>query len=349
MSSSPDAESAPGATGPARSANSGHDADLIDPVIGAPAGASELHADRQPVRGLIYGVTAYLLWGLFPLFWPLLAPASALEVLSHRIVWSLLFLAVVLTISRRWDTFRAVWGDGRVRLLLVGAAITIAINWGVFIYAVMHEHVVESAFGYFINPLISVAMGVLILGEKLRPAQWFALGLAVLAVVELAVTYGHLPWIALVLAFSFATYGLLKKVANADPWASLTLETAYLAPVALGYLLVLAVLGVGTFATMSLGHSTLLASAGVVTAVPLLFFGAAAIRLPLSVLGLLLYINPTVQFIIGITVFDEQMPASRWVGFILVWTALIIFTVDALRPRRTTTTETGGAGSEASG
>lgn len=306
----------------------------IDPVVGAPAGASELHADRQPLRGLAYGVAAYLLWGLFPLFWPLLQPAGALEILSHRIVWSLIFLALVLTVTRRWSTFADVWRDRRVRLLLVGAAVTIAINWGVFIFAVLQGEVVQSALGYFINPLLSVAMGVLFLGERLRPAQWFALALAVIAVAELTFSYGRLPWIALVLAFSFATYGLVKKVANADPWASLTLETSYLAPVAVVYLVALGAMGIGTFGTISAGHTLLLASAGVVTAIPLLLFGAAAIRLPLSVLGLLLYVNPTVQFLIGITVFDERMPPSRWFGFALVWAALVIFTLDALKGRR---------------
>lgn len=285
-------------------------------------------------RGVLLGVAAYVMWGAFPLYFPLLEPAGAIEVLAHRVLWSLITMWLIVAIGRRTDAVRAVVADRRTRLLLLGAAVTITSNWGTYIYGVTHDHVVETALGYFINPLVTVLLGVIVLRERLRPLQWAALGIAAVAVLVLAVDYGHPPWIALVLAFSFGTYGLAKKSAGVGAIESLTVETSFLAPLAIGYLAVLTASGSSTFGTEGTGHALLLASAGVVTAVPLMCFGAAATRVPLVTLGLLQYLAPILQFLLGITWFHETMPTGRWIGFALVWAALVLFTVEAVRHQR---------------
>ena len=282
-------------------------------------------------RGFLYGVAAYLLWGLFPLYWPLLEPAGAVEILAHRVAWSVLTMLVVVAASRRLPELRALFTRHRARNLLTVAAVVIAINWGTYIYGVNNHRVVETSLGYFINPLVTVLMGVLILRERLRAWQWVALGIATVAVVGLAVEYGHPPWIALVLAFSFGTYGLAKKQADVEAVESLTFETLVLAPVALGYLFWLGASGDSHFTGHGAGHMLLLASTGIITAVPLLFFGGAAIRVPMTTLGLLQYLAPILQFLLGVTVLDEHMSTMRWLGFALVWVALVIFTLDATR------------------
>jgi chloramphenicol-sensitive protein RarD len=282
-------------------------------------------------RGFLYGVAAYLLWGLFPLHWPLLEPAGAVEILAHRVAWSVLTMLVVVAASRRLPELRALFTRHRARNLLTIAAVVIAINWGTYIYGVNNHRVVETSLGYFINPLVTVLMGVLILRERLRAWQWVALGIATVAVVGLAVEYGHPPWIALVLAFSFGTYGLAKKQADVEAVESLTFETLVLAPIALGYLFWLGASGDSHFTGHGAGHVLLLASCGIVTAVPLLFFGAAAIRVPMTTLGLLQYMTPSLQFVLGVTLLDEHMSTMRWIGFALVWVALVIFTLDATR------------------
>ncbi len=284
-------------------------------------------------RGFLYGVGAYLLWGLFPLYWPLLKPAGALEILSHRIAWSLITMTVVLLLAGRTAQFRAILATPRSRRLLTLAAVVVAVNWGTYIWGVNHHRVVETALGYFINPLVTVLMGVVILGERLRRWQWIAVGIAALAVVGLAVEYGRPPWVALILAFSFGTYGLAKKQAGVDSVESLTFETLVLAPVAVAFLLWLNLSGRGHFAGYGVGHATLLALTGVVTAVPLILFGAAAIRVPMTTLGLLQYLAPVLQFGLGVLVLHEHMTLMRWVGFGLVWVALAIFTVDSLQHR----------------
>jgi len=279
-------------------------------------------------RGIAYGVGAYALWGLFPLFWPLLEPASPVEVLSQRVLWSLVVVAVLLQATRSW---RALAEAGRAeggRLTL--AAALLALNWGVYIYGVNSGQVVETSLGYFINPLVSVALGVVVLGERLRPVQQVAVGLAALGVLVLTVLAGHVPTIALVLALSFGTYGLLKKQAGVGAVASLGVETAVLAPVALVYLLV----SEGTFSGHGPDHALLLVSTGVVTAVPLLLFGAAATRVPLTTLGLLQYLAPTLQLLIGVLVQDERFGAAQACGFGLVWLALAVFTADLLHRHR---------------
>jgi chloramphenicol-sensitive protein RarD len=281
-------------------------------------------------RGLIYGLAAYLLWGLFPLYFPLLDPTPPVEILAHRIVWSLIVLLIVLAVTGRWSWIRPVLRDRRRRILLPAAAVTIAINWGVYIYGVNSEQVVQTSLGYFINPLVSVLFGVVLLKERLRRPQWAAVGLGAIAVVVLTVDYGGLPWIALTLAVSFGTYGLVKKTLDMGAVESLSAETAILAPVAAVYLIFLASTGSSSFVTEGPRMAVLLASLGVITVVPLLFFGASATRIPLTWIGLLQYTAPVLQFLIGVYVYNEPMPASRWIGFALVWSALIVLAVDSL-------------------
>lgn len=288
----------------------------------------------QARRGLGFGVAAYLMWGLFPLYWPLLEPAGAVEILAHRISWSLLTMLVVVVASRRLPQLRSLWVRHRARNLLTLAAVVIAVNWGTYIWGVNNERVVETSLGYFINPLVTVLMGVLILRERLRPGQWVAIGIATVAVLGLAVEYGHPPWVALVLALSFGTYGLAKKQANVEAVESLTFETLILAPVALAYLFWLGAAGDSNFGNHGAGHAVLLALTGVITAIPLLCFGSAAIRVPMTTLGLLQYLAPVIQFLLGVTLLGEQMSTMRWVGFVLVWVALVIFTVEAGQFRR---------------
>ena len=286
-------------------------------------------------RGAVYGAAAYLLWGLFPLYWPLLEPAGAVEILAHRIVWSLVVVVVVLTVTHAWSWLPRLGHDpvNVVRLSL--AATLIAGNWAVYIWAVNNEHVVETSLGYFINPVVTVLIGVLLLHERLRPVQWAAIGLGGVAVIVLTLDYGRLPWIALALAFSFATYGLLKKQVGPRVGAvqSLTVETGVLFLPALAFLVVLDARGDGQFGHSGGGHGLLLASAGLATAIPLLFFASAARRVPLSTLGLLQYIAPVLQFGTGVLVYDEPMPPSRLAGFALVWVALVLLSVDGIRHR----------------
>jgi chloramphenicol-sensitive protein RarD len=285
-------------------------------------------------RGLVFGLGAYLLWGVFPLYFPLLEPTSPVEILAHRIVWSFLVLLVVLTVTRRWSWIPPLRSDRRRLLLLAAAAITIALNWGVYIYGVNSNQVVQTSLGYFINPLVSVLFGVLLLNERLRRPQWMAVGLGAIAVVVLTVDYGGLPWIALVLAFSFGTYGLIKKILDMGAVESLSTETALLTPVAAGYLGVVMINGTSGMLSEGPQMSLLLASTGLVTVVPLLLFGAAATRIPLTWIGLLQYTAPVLQFLIGVLVYDEPMPASRWVGFTLVWCALLMLAVDSAAAAR---------------
>ena len=278
---------------------------------------------------------AYLLWGLFPLYWPLLRPAAAVEILAHRVVWSGVVVAAILALTGGFAWMRSL--DRRRAGLLALAAVLISVNWGMFIYGVNSDQVVETSLGYFINPLVTVALAVAVLGERLRRRQLVAVGIAALAVIVLTIDYGRPPWIALTLAFSFALYGLVKKRADVDGIRSLAVETSFLAAPALGYLLWLGATGAGTFTSEGPGHTALLMAGGVATAVPLMLFGVAAIRVPLTTLGLLQYMTPTMQFLIGVLLYGEPMPLSRLVGFVLVWVALALFTVDAVRATRAAT------------
>ncbi|MEW2137145.1 EamA family transporter RarD [Streptomyces sp. NPDC005409] len=293
-----------------------------------------MKADNEQRTGLLYGFGAYGMWGLVPLFWPLLKPSGAIEILAHRMVWSLAVVGLALLVLRRWGWIRELVRRPRKLGLTALAALLITVNWGVYIWSVNNGQVVEASLGYFINPLVSIALGVLVLGERLRRVQWTAVGLSFAAVLVLAVGYGRPPWISLILASSFATYGLIKKKLNMGGLESLTAETAVLFPPALAYVLWLGATSQSTFASQGVGHSLLLASTGLVTAIPLVFFGAAAIRVPLSTLGLLQYLAPVFQFGLGVLYFHEAMPPERWVGFSLVWAALALLTWDALRTAR---------------
>lgn len=296
-----------------------------------PAPVTARSGDRQPeAYGTAAAVGAYTLWGLAPLYWPLVDRAAPLEILAHRVVWTLAFVAVLLWLVGGWPSVVAAVTARRTRLLLAVAALLVTVNWGVFIWGVTNGYVLEASLGYFINPLISVLLGVLVLGERLRSLQWLAVGLGAVGVLVITVGYGRLPWVSLALAMSFGLYGLTKKKAGVDAIPSLAVETAYATPFAAGYLIWLAAAGTATFASFGAGHALLLAGAGAVTAVPLLLFGAAAVRIPLSTLGILQYIGPALQFVLGLLVFGETMTPTRWAGFLLVWVALAVFTIDLL-------------------
>lgn len=284
--------------------------------------------------GLLNGFAAYGMWGLVPLFWPLLKPAGAIEILAHRMAWSLVFVAIALLFVRRWAWAGELIRQPRRLALIALAAGVITINWGLYIWSVNTGHVVEASLGYFINPLVTIAIGVLLLKERLRPVQWAAVGVGFAAVIVLTIGYGQPPWISLILAFSFATYGLVKKKVNLGGVESLAAETAIQFLPAVGYLAWLSAQGESTFTSEGPGHVALLAATGVVTALPLVCFGAAAIRVPLSTLGLLQYLAPVFQFLLGVLYFHEAMPAERWAGFALVWLALTLLTADAWRSAR---------------
>ncbi|WP_037893584.1 EamA family transporter RarD [Streptomyces sp. NRRL WC-3626] len=289
-------------------------------------------AERR--TGLLNGFAAYGMWGLVPLFWPLLKPSGAVEILAHRMVWSLFFVGAALLFIRRWAWLGELLRQPRRLALVAVAAAVITVNWGVYIWAVNSGHVVEASLGYFINPLVTIAMGVLLLKERLRTAQWAAVGVGAAAVVVLTVGYGQPPWISLCLAFSFATYGLVKKKVDLGGVESLAVESAIQFLPAVAYLVWLGTRGDATFGAEGAGHAALLAASGIVTALPLVCFGAAAIRVPLSTLGLLQYMTPVFQFLLGVLYFKEAMPPERWAGFALVWLALTLLTWDALRTAR---------------
>jgi chloramphenicol-sensitive protein RarD len=291
-------------------------------------------AESERRKGLVYGAAAYVLWGAFPLFFPLLKPAGAGEILAHRIVWSLIAVAAVLGARSGFRGLVAAARDRRTLGLLAIAAVLIAVNWGTFIYAVNSDHVIESSLGYFITPLVSVLFGVLVFREHLRPRQIAALAVGAVAVAILTLDYGRLPWIALTLAASFGTYGLVKKLARVGAAESLALETLVLLVPAFGYIVALEAAGSGTFAHGSGGHALLLVLSGPITAVPLLLFSAAVTRVPLTVIGMLQYLAPVLQFAVGLLIVGEAMPATRWIGFGLVWLALVILSLDGLHATR---------------
>lgn len=309
------------------------------PPLAAGSGDRSAAGPGDLRRGTAAGVVAYVAWGLLPLYWRALGHSGASEIVADRIVWSLAFsLPVVAVLARRGRGVRAQFAflrRRRTRVLLAVAAVVIAVNWYVYIWAVDAGHVLDTSLGYYVNPLVTVVLGVSLLGERLRRVQWFALGVAAVAVVEMAVAAGTFPWIALVLAGSFGTYGLLKKQAGAPALESLAVENAVLLLPALAWLEHLARSGRGTATTAGHGHLLLVVGTGIITLIPLAAFAAAATRLPLVTLGLLQYLAPTLQFVLGLTVFGEGLSAPRLVGFCLVWGALAILTADALRTRRT--------------
>ena len=300
---------------------------------GGAAGAKAGVAARVTAGGLGFAASAYLLWGFLPLLFVSLAPSGAVEIVAWRIVLCLVFCVILLAVTGGWARFIAIARDRRAVATLALAAVFILVNWSIFIYATLTGHVVEAALGYFVNPIFTVLLGVFILRESLRPLQWVAIGVSAVAVVVLAVGYGSFPWIAVVLAMSFGFYGLVKKRVGTrvDAIGGLTVETAILAPLAVIALVVIAV-GPGlTLGANGVLHTALLLSVGVATAVPLILFAAAARRLPLVYLGLVQYVAPILQLIIGVAVLGEAMPPERWLGFGVVWLALAILTVDLFR------------------
>jgi chloramphenicol-sensitive protein RarD len=280
-------------------------------------------------RGVAAAIGAYSIWGLFPAFWPLLAPAVPVEVLAHRIVWTAVLMVGVISVLRGWSQLRALRPRGWAMVAAAGALITV--NWGLYIYAVFAGHVVEAALGYFVSPLVSVLLGVVVLRERLRMVQWVAVGLGAAAVVVITIEAGQLPWIALGLASSFGVYGLLKSMIPLSASAGVAAESLVLAPFAIAVVVAFEVSGAGTLTGHGVGHVLLLIVTGPVTAVPLMLYGAAARRVPLSTIGVLMYLNPILQFLWGVLVVGEAMPPTRWIGFVLVWVALAVFTVDLVR------------------
>jgi chloramphenicol-sensitive protein RarD len=289
---------------------------------------------RTPAAsGLLYGLSAYLLWGLFPLFWPLLEPANPLEILACRILFCFIVIAALLTARHELGGLRRL--DSGTLLRLCAAGVLIAVNWGIYIWGVNNGHVIETSLGYFINPLVTIGLGVVILRERLRAVQWAAVGLGIVAVAVISVDYGRPPWIALALASSFGAYGFLKKRVRASPPEGLFIEGAVTSVPALVILAILAVSANATFVghAANPGHLLLLASAGPITAVPLLFFAGAATRLPLSTMGLLQYVTPSMQFAIGVLILRETTSFALLCGFALVWIALAILGFDGIRHR----------------
>lgn len=287
-------------------------------------------------RGSVYGFSAYLLWGLFPLYFRLLDRSGAVEILAHRIFWSLLLCVLVVSVLRTWPQVRTALRSGRRAALLASAAAFIAVNWGVYVHTVNSGQVIEASLGYFINPLVTVLLGVVVLRERLRRLQWVAVGVGATAVTVLTLDYGRPPYLALTLAGSFGMYGLLKKRVGSTVGAltGLTTETMLLGPIALAVILTLQAGGDGHFTDDAPWQGLLLTSAGAVTLAPLLLFAAAARRVPLSTLGLLQYLTPVLQLLCGVVLLGEHMPPSRWIGFGLVWSALALLTADSLRAVR---------------
>lgn len=307
-----------------------------------PARSGVQPPDRSEAVGIAAGASAYTLWGLLTLYWPLLRGAGVIEVLAHRVVWALAVLLVVLAVRRRWGWLRELAARPRALAVLSVAAVLISVNWALFIWAATHRHVLEASLGYYVNPLVSVLLGVVVLRERLDGLRWVAVGLAALGVIWLTVDYGSPPWLSLGMAFSFAGYGLLKKLADVGPLESLGVETAVLFLPALLFLVWLAHTGQGVFfaggPTADPARDLLLVGAGLATAVPLLFFGAAAVRIPLSTVGMLQYLTPTLQLLIGVFVLHEPLHLSQLVGFAFVWAALVALTAAMLRRRNAVAT-----------
>ncbi|MGG5175117.1 EamA family transporter RarD [Pseudarthrobacter sp. J1763] len=285
---------------------------------------------------MLYGIAAYTLWGLLPLYFILLFPAGPVEIVAGRVLWSLIFCALLIAVTRTWAPLAAALKNPKVFWPLALAAGLIAINWLTYTYGVTTGQTVEASLGYFINPLVSVLLGVLVLKEKLRKLQWAAVGIGFIAVIVLTISYGKLPWIALTLALSFGFYGFVKKRVGSrvDALASLTVETVVLAPFAAVVMIILTVIGQATMTAQGPGHFWIMAASGVITAVPLLLFGASARRLPMTTIGLLQYFAPMLQFIFALTILGETMTIERWIGFGIVWLALLLLTVDMLSTNR---------------
>lgn len=284
-------------------------------------------------KGILYSVTVYVLWGFFPIYWKLLSHVPALQLLGHRIAWSFLMLLGVIFITKQWNEFRATLNARMFRIYLT-AALLIGVNWLTYVWAVNAGFIVETSLGYFINPLLSVLMGVLFLGERLRPMQGIPVALAAIGVAYLTFAYGQLPWIALLLAFTFGFYGLVKKLAPLGSLFGLTLETGILFAPALVYLGIVESNNTAAFLHSGITSDLLMIGAGLVTTIPLLMFASAAKQIPLTMIGLLQYIAPTIQFLIGVLIYKETFDQSRLIGFSIVWLALVIFWVESYLAKR---------------
>jgi len=284
--------------------------------------------------GLLFGISAYSLWGAFPLYWPLLEPANPLEIVSHRAVWTLIFCFIVLAATKALKSTLVTLKRPTVAVKLFLSSLLISINWLVYIWATNNEHVVEASLGYYINPLIIIGFGVIFLKEKMRPLQWAAVSIATIGVLVLTFDYGRLPWIALALALSWGSYGLIKKQLGLGALEGLAIETFISSFFYLAYLIYIGNQGTGQFGH-SWGLTALLISAGAVTAIPLLLFNGSTNRLPFTTIGLLQYITPTLQFSIGVWVLNEDMPTARWIGFLIIWAALVTLAIDLIRSSRT--------------
>jgi chloramphenicol-sensitive protein RarD len=283
------------------------------------------------VSGFVYALIAYGLWGAFPLYFALLDSVSPVEVVAHRVIWSLVFLLGIVAVTRGWRSIREIFRSRRSMVLLGLAAIAVTINWTTYVYAVSINQVVESSLGYFINPLVSVALGVLLLSERLRTGQWIAVGIAAIGVIIIGVGAGTIPIIGLMLALSFGFYGLLKKMAGVAAIPSLTIETMLLFPIAAAVLAVSEIQGNAAFVVGGLSISILLMLLGPVTAIPLLAYVGGANRLPLSILGIMQYLTPTVLFFLGITIFGQSVTPVEWIGYSTIWAALALFSFDTIR------------------
>lgn len=290
--------------------------------------------DKRYSAGLAFALTANIIWGSFPLYWALLPGVEALEILAHRIIWTLPFAAVMVSVGRQWRLVARVLRTPRQLALLTLTACLIALNWGLYIWSVTHGRVVEASLGYYLTPLVTVLLGVIAFGERPRRLQWLAVGFAVAGVAMLVIGVGHLPWVALTLATSFGLYGALRKRAVADSAAGLFLETAVLAPVALSGVLWLLLGGGGAFLHGGARTDLLLVGAGVMTAVPLLTYVAGARRLPMMTLGILFYVNPTLQLLLGVLVFEEALTRGQIVSFVLIWLGIAVYLLDGILRRR---------------
>ncbi|MGQ9549644.1 MAG: EamA family transporter RarD [Roseiflexus sp.] len=288
-------------------------------------------------RGVLYAAGAYACWGLLPVFWKLLQHVDALEIVAHRIIWSLAFVFILLIPGRRRSRIGGSWHDRRVLATFLTTGMLLTANWFVYVWAVNTGHIVETSLGYFINPLFNVLLGALLLNERLRTGQGVAMGVALVGVLYLTFQYGSFPWIALILASTFALYGFLRKTALLDSLDGFTLETALLTPVMIGFLTYRELTVQTAFVHGDLSTWILLVATGPITATPLLLFAAGARRVSLVTLGVLQYIAPTLQFLIGVVLYGEPLTISRLIGFALIWTALTIYTLDSLAHRRSTT------------
>ncbi len=284
-------------------------------------------------RGILYALMAYFLWGVFPVYWKLIHAVPAIEIIGHRISWSFLFVVIIVWVKRDWWTLRLALKNRKAWSIFLITAALLFVNWLTYVWAVNAGFIVDSSLGYFINPLVNVVLGVVFLRERLRLWQWIPVGIATLGVLYLTISYGALPWIGLVLALTFGAYGLLKKTAPLSSIHGFTLETGFLFVPALAYLVFLEFSGQGAFGHGSMGETALLAFSGVATGLPLLLFGAAARLVPLSTMGFIQYIAPTLQFLIGVLVYGEAFTTDRMIGFGVIWFALILYSVDSVRAR----------------